>query len=216
MSRMKLGVLISGRGTNLQSLIDACADTAYPAQIALVISNRADAYGLERAKKAGIATAVIPHTDYDGREAFDAAIGKALNEAGVELLCLAGFMRIFSERFATEWEGRMLNIHPSLLPAFKGLHPQRQALQAGVAISGCTVHYVTPELDSGPIVGQAAVPVMCDDTEETLSARILEAEHKLYPLCVRMLATGEARYHAGRVIFARPFPAVGTLINPSR
>lgn len=184
MKKIRTAVLISGSGSNLQALIDAAADPAWPAEIALVVSNKADAYGLTRAEEAGIATAVVNHRDYDSREDFDAALDATLREAGIELICLAGFMRILTREFTEAWKGWMLNIHPSLLPSFRGIHAQRQALEAGVKISGCTVHLVTPELDDGPILGQAAVPVKDGDTEETLSARILKAEHQLYPECV--------------------------------
>jgi phosphoribosylglycinamide formyltransferase-1 len=191
-TRKRIGVLISGRGSNLQSLIAACAAEDYPAEIGLVISNRPGAYGLERARQAGIATRVIDHKQYASREAFDADLDSALREAGVEIVCNAGFMRLLTEGFVEAWRDRQLNIHPSLLPAFRGLHPQRQALDAGVCISGATVHFVRHEMDAGPIVAQAAVPVRPGDTEDSLSERILEAEHRLYPHALKLVASGRA------------------------
>jgi phosphoribosylglycinamide formyltransferase-1 len=203
-ARKRIGVLISGRGTNLQSLIDACAEPAYPAEIALVISNRPGAYGLERARNAGIGTRVIDHKHYASREAFDADLDSALREAGVEIVCNAGFMRLLTEGFVEAWRDRQLNIHPSLLPAFRGLHPQRQALEAGVCISGATVHFVRHEMDAGPIVAQAAVPVRADDMEDSLSERILEAEHKLYPAALNLVASGGAWVEGETVRYADP------------
>lgn len=187
---MKVGVLISGRGSNLKALIDACAAPDFPAEIALVISNKADAGGLEIAKAAGIATRVISHRDYDSRESFDREMTKALQSAGVEFVCSAGFMRILSDEFVETWRDRQLNIHPSLLPAFKGLNVYQRALDTGCKISGCTVHFVRAAMDEGPIVAQAAVPVLEDDTPDTLAARILVEEHKIYPLALRLVAEG--------------------------
>lgn len=188
--KLKLGVLISGRGSNLQALIDATADPAYPAEIALVISNRADAGGLDRAKAAGIPTKVIPHKEYATREDFDSALTATLRAANVGLVCLAGFMRLLTAGFAEDWHDRLINIHPSLLPSFKGLNSHAQALAAGVRFSGCTVHFVRPEMDAGPIILQAAVPVHDDDDEDALAARILTAEHRCYPLAVKLIAEG--------------------------
>ena len=199
---MKIAILISGRGSNMQRLIDAVAAPDFPAEIVCVISNRPKAKGLAVAAEAGIPTKIIDHTAFDSRAAFDAALGDALEAAGAELVCYAGFMRILTDDFAAKWEGRMVNIHPSLLPAFKGLNVQQQALDAGVTISGCTVHYITPALDSGPIIAQAAVPVLPGDDADTLSARILKAEHQLYPEAVRMIVTGEVRLEGGRVVTA--------------
>lgn len=193
MARLKLGVLISGRGSNMAALIRATAEPGFPAEIVLVISNRADAGGLQTAQDAGIATAVIDHKAFAGREAFEAAMDAALDAAGVELVCLAGFMRLLTAGFVERRLGRMINIHPSLLPAFKGLHVQRQALAAGVRIAGCTVHFVTPDMDSGPILVQAAVPVLGDDDEDSLAARILTAEHQCYPQAVRLIAEGRVQ-----------------------
>jgi len=196
MSRTRTAVLISGRGSNLKSLIDACAAPDFPAEIVLVVSNVETAGGLQFARDAGIATKVIPHKPFPSREAFDAEIDKALREAGVALVCEAGFMRIHSEWFVRRWEGRILNIHPSLLPLFKGTKVHEQALAAGVTESGATVHFLMPELDSGPIIAQRKVPVLPGDTVETLSARVLEAEHELYPEALRMVAEGRAKLPA--------------------
>lgn len=212
-ARKRVGVLISGRGSNLQSLLDAAADPAYPAEIALVISNKAGVYGLERAHQAGVPTAVVDHKAYAGRDAFDAAIDAALRAADCELICLAGFMRIFTPGFVNRWPNRILNIHPSLLPSFTGLHVQRRAIEAGATIAGCTVHIVTPDLDAGPILAQAAVPVLGDDTEDSLSARILEREHRLYPAALAWLASGRVRVTGNRALVdgAR---AAGDLLSP--
>ena len=200
MARLKVGVLISGRGSNLQALIDAAADPAYPAEIVLVISNRPEAPGLERAARAGIAHRVI--AEPRPGSAFAAAADAALRQSGVELVALAGYMRILDSGFVAAWRDRLVNIHPSLLPAFPGLHPQRQALAAGVRFSGCTVHFVRAEVDTGPIIAQAVVPVHGDDDEERLSARILAAEHRLYPLAVRLFAEGRLRIDGNRVVVA--------------
>ena len=189
--RRRVGVLISGSGSNLQALLDASKDPGFPAEIALVISNHPGAGGLARAEATGVPTRTIDHRVYEGRAPFEDALHAALTEHGVETVCLAGFMRVLTEGFVRRWEGRMLNIHPSLLPAFRGLHVHRQALAAGVRVSGCTVHVVTPDLDDGPIIGQAAVPVLQGDTEETLAARVLEQEHRLYPLALRRFLGGD-------------------------
>jgi phosphoribosylglycinamide formyltransferase-1 len=201
--KLKVGVLISGRGSNLQALIDATSEPDFPAEIVLVISNVADAYGLERARRAAIPTHVINHREFPTRERFDAAMDEALRHAGAGLVCLAGFMRLLSAEFVRRWEGRIVNIHPSLLPSFKGLRVHEQALAAGARISGCTVHYVIPELDSGPPIVQAAVPVAYDDTAETLAARVLEAEHRIYPEAVRLIAENRVRLESGRAVFSK-------------
>ncbi|HEY1433506.1 MAG TPA: phosphoribosylglycinamide formyltransferase [Stellaceae bacterium] len=196
MASLRVGVLISGRGSNLQALIAACSAESYPAEIAFVISSRTDAPGLEFAVAAGIPAAVVPHRD---RRAFAAEAEPLLREWRVELVCLAGFMRVLDAKFVEAWRDRMVNIHPSLLPSFRGLHAQRQALAAGVRFAGCTVHFVRPELDCGPIIGQAVVPVHPDDDERRLSARILEVEHRLYPYALRLIAEGRVRVVADRV-----------------
>lgn len=214
-AKLKVAVLISGRGSNLQALIDACADARFPAQIVLVISNVAGAQGLERARRAGIVTEVIAHTSYDHRESFDAAMDASLVKAGAELICLAGFMRILGDGFVRKWQGRLINIHPSLLPSFKGVAVHEQAIAAGVKISGCTVHYVISELDSGPAIAQAAVAVRDDDTPESLASRVLQAEHRLYPSALRLTAEGRVRLENGRVVF-RDCPSTdGIFQNPA-
>jgi phosphoribosylglycinamide formyltransferase 1 len=193
-------VLISGGGSNLQALIDACKDPDFPARIVLVISNKNDAYGLARARKANIPTQVISHKDFPDREAFDGAIHAALVQCGADIICLAGFMRLLTAGLVSKWTGRMINIHPSLLPAFRGMDTHKQALGAGVKIHGCTVHHVVPEMDAGPIIIQAAVPVLAGDSPETLGARVLVAEHKIYPLALRALiedASDDNRANAG-------------------
>ena len=192
--RRRVAVLISGRGSNMASLIEAAQDRAYPAQIVLVVSNRPDAGGLERARAAGIATAVVDHKGHPDRASFDAALDATLRQHAIEIVCLAGFMRILTPGFVESWAGRMLNIHPSLLPAFKGTDTHARALAAGVAKHGCTVHFVTPELDSGPIVAQAEVPVFPDDTEDALAARVLAQEHLLYPCALALVASGQATF----------------------
>jgi len=213
--KKRVGILISGRGSNMMALIEAARAAGYPAEIVIVISNRADAPGLERARGAGIQALVIDHKGFATREDFDAAVETALHAAGVDLVCQAGFMRIQSAAFATRWLGRQLNIHPSLLPSFKGLRPQQQALDAGVRIAGCTVHFVAAELDAGPIVAQAAVPVLCGDTAETLAERILTAEHKLYPLALQLVAAGEAVLEGGRVAQRGSVNQQDGLISPA-
>ncbi len=203
-SRKRVGVLISGRGSNLQALIDACQQPDFPAAIATVISNRPDAYGLERARQAGIPTTTIDHKGFTTRQAFDAALDGALREAGCELICNAGFMRLLTLGFVEAWRDRQLNIHPSLLPAFRGLHPHERALEAGVRLSGATVHFVRAEMDAGPIVLQAAVPVLGGDTPDSLAVRVLEAEHVIYPRALALVASGQAWVEGETVRFATP------------
>ena len=198
--RRRVAILISGRGSNLAALIDAARDPRYPAEIVLVVSNRPGAGGLAHAEAAGIPTAVVDHKAFPDRPSFESALGRVLSGARTDFLCLAGFMRVLTPSFVERWRGRMLNIHPSLLPLFKGLDTHAQALAAGVRVHGCTVHYVVPELDSGPIVAQAAVPVLWDDTEETLAARVLEQEHRLYPAALADVAAGRLRLGGDRVI----------------
>ena len=196
----RIGVLISGRGSNLQAIIDAVADGVLDAHIAVVVSNREGAPGLERARRAGIATRTIRHTDYDSREAFDLAVVAELERHDVGLVCLAGFMRLLSTAFIRAFPDAILNIHPSLLPSFPGLDAQRQAWEHGVAVSGATVHIVTPELDGGPIVRQAVVPVREGDTASSLAARILEAEHRIYPDAIRAVLDGGWRIEGRRFV----------------
>jgi phosphoribosylglycinamide formyltransferase 1 len=215
MNRLNIGVLISGRGSNLQALIDSSAHFEYPAAVALVISNVPGAQGLLRADAAGIAHRTIDHRDFADRPAFEAALSEALEEAGVELVCLAGFMRLLTGDFVARWAGRIINIHPSLLPAFKGLRVHQRAIESGVRISGCTVHFVVPEMDAGPIIAQAAVPVAMDDDAESLAARVLAAEHRLYPMAVRMIAEGRARLVDGRVEIDEAGASAPALLNPT-
>ena len=214
MAKARIAVLISGRGTNLQALIDACADPDYPGEIALVISNKPKAQGLERAREAGIPQEVVDHKDFQTREDFEAALNHALKTAKADFVCLAGFMRVLTPGFASDWRGRLINIHPSLLPSFEGLHVHERMIQAGVKIAGCTVHFVSAEVDNGPIIGQAAVPVLPGDNEEKLAARILEQEHRLYPACLRLLIDGKARLTGGAVVYDDSVRAEGSLINP--
>jgi phosphoribosylglycinamide formyltransferase-1 len=196
-----IGVLISGRGSNLQALIDASFAESFPAKIVLVISNIEGAGGLFRAQSAGIPTCTIPHGG-KSREAFDAEMDTALRAAGVELVCLAGFMRILSDGFVRGWEGRMLNIHPSLLPTYRGARVHERVLEAGEKQSGASVHFVVPELDAGPVISQGTVPVLPHDTPETLAARVLEAELRLYPTAVRLVCEGRVRLENGEAVTA--------------
>ena len=212
--KKRVAILISGRGSDMRALVEAARAADYPAEIAAIVSNRPDAPGLQWAKAQGLPARAIDHKAFASREAFDEAVHVALTETGVELVALAGFMRIQSAGFVARWMGRQLNIHPSLLPLFKGLHPHRQALDAGVKISGCTVHFVTEVADSGPIVAQAAVPVLDTDTPETLAARILPVEHKLYPHALALVASGRATIEDGRVIARASAGAEGALFSP--
>ncbi|WP_443218156.1 phosphoribosylglycinamide formyltransferase [Pseudomonas sp. Gutcm_11s] len=207
-------VLISGSGSNLQALIDSIANDGNPARIAAVISNRADAYGLERAKQAGIATQVLDHKQFDGREAFDAALVEAIDGFDPQLVVLAGFMRILSGGFVRHYEGRLLNIHPSLLPKYKGLHTHQRALEAGDSEHGCSVHFVTEELDGGPLVVQAVVPVESGDTPESLAQRVHSQEHHIYPLAMRWFAEGRLKLgETGAQLDGTALPATGHLIR---
>lgn len=192
MAAARVAVLISGGGSNLEALIRATRSGVVAGEIVLVVSNRADAFGLERARRHGIATAVIPHGDYPSRAAFEAALHAALVEAAVDIVCLAGFMRILEPGFVEKWRDRMLNIHPSLLPALPGLHTHERALAAGALVHGCTVHLVRPTLDIGPVLVQGVVPVLPDDDPATLAARVLEVEHACYPLGLDLVASGAA------------------------
>ena len=207
-------VLISGSGSNLQALIDSIAHDGNPARIGAVISNRADAYGLERAKQAGIATAVLDHKQFDGREAFDAALVEAIDAFNPQLVVLAGFMRILTPGFVRHYTGRLLNIHPSLLPKYKGLHTHQRALEAGDSEHGCSVHFVSEELDGGPLVVQAVVPVQSDDSPTSLAQRVHEQEHVIYPLAVRWFAEGRLQLAAqGAMLDEQLLPSTGQLIR---
>lgn len=199
-SPLPLVVLISGGGSNLQAIIDAIAAGTLAAEIRAVISNRADAFGLERARRAGIPVEVINHRDYADRRAFDQALAQRIDSHAPALVVLAGFMRILTPEFVEHYRGRMLNIHPSLLPAFTGLNTHARALEAGVREHGCSVHFVTPELDGGPVIIRAAVPVLEGDTAETLAARVLEQEHRIYPQAIRWFAEGRLRLEANQVL----------------
>jgi phosphoribosylglycinamide formyltransferase 1 len=193
--KKRVGVLISGRGSNMVALIEAAKTEDYPAAIVVVISNRPDAAGLAYAREAGIETAIVDHRQFgDDRESFDRALDAQLQQHRIDLVCLAGFMRLLTPSFVRRWSGRMLNIHPALLPQFKGLHTHRRALGAGVERHGATVHFVVPEMDSGPIVAQESVPVLDGDTEETLARRVLEVEHRIYPQALRLVAEGQATF----------------------
>jgi phosphoribosylglycinamide formyltransferase 1 len=196
---VNIGVLISGSGTNLQSILDACAGGKMKARVVCVISNKADAYGLERARKAGIPALHLDHRAHAGREAYDEALVATLREFGVQLVVMAGFMRIITSVLLEAFPMAVMNIHPALLPAFPGLHAQRQALEYGVKVAGCTVHFVDPGTDTGPIIIQAAVPLVEGDTEETLSARIQKEEHRIYPEAIRLFAEGQLSV-AGRTV----------------
>ena len=208
--RTKLGVLVSGSGSNLQALLDACAQPGFPVEVALVVSNVPMAFALERAKKAGVPAVVLEHKAFGSRADFEKALVEKLVSAGVEWVCLAGFMRLLGADFLGRFPGKVLNIHPSLLPAFPGLHAQRQALERGVKVAGCTVHFVDPGMDTGPIIAQAVVPVLPGDDEAALTARILKEEHRLYPLVVKLVATGAVRMEGGRVV-SDAGPAMGEL-----
>ena len=199
--RVRTAVLISGRGSNMVSLIEAARPADFPAEIVLVAANLPDAGGLERARAAGIRTASVDHRPFGkDREAFERALDEVLRVEQIELVVLAGFMRVLTPWFVTRWQGRLLNIHPSLLPDFRGTHTHARALEAGVSEHGCTVHFVVPELDAGPIISQAKVPVLPGDDEATLAARVLEQEHKLYPEALRLVASGAATLDGDRLL----------------
>jgi phosphoribosylglycinamide formyltransferase-1 len=204
--KTRVAVLISGRGSNMVALIEAAKAPAYPAEIVLVLSNRPDAAGLARAAEAGIPARAIDHKAFPDRTSFDAALDAELRASDIDLVCLAGFMRIFTPGFVAGWAGRMLNIHPSLLPLFKGTHTHAQALQAGVRLHGCTVHFVVPELDAGPIVAQAAIPVRQDDDPDSLADRVIVQERRLYPAVLALVAGGRARLEGDRVVIADVAP----------
>ena len=215
MIRKRVAVLISGRGSNMAALIEAAKAESYPAEIWLVVSNRPDAAGLERARDAGIATTIVDHVSYgNDREAFEQALQAVLEGAGIELVCLAGFMRLLTPWLVERWRGRMVNIHPSLLPAFKGLDTHERAIEAGVRIHGASVHFVVPEMDSGPIIAQAAVPVIEGETADALAARVLAVEHKIYPLALRLLAEGRLELEGGRCRIVDARVSTGKLVVP--
>ena len=213
MAKKRVAILISGRGSNMMALAAAARDAGYPAELVSVFSNRPEAAGLAWARGQKLPTRAIDHKAYPTREAFEAELQEHLKGVGADLVCLAGFMRLLTAPFVENWHGRMLNIHPSLLPALPGLHTHERALAAGVKISGCTVHYVVPEMDSGPIVAQAAVAVAEGDTPDTLAARVLEAEHRLYPAALRAVAEGSIVLEDGRAILSRGVYQPGTLFS---
>ena len=212
MSKRRTAILISGRGSNMASLLAAAREPEFPAEIALVLSNKPDAPGLATARAQGIATAAVDHKIYAGREAFEGSLQKMLQAHRIDFICLAGFMRMLTPSFVEQWEGRLINIHPSLLPSYKGLHTHERALADGVKIHGCTAHYVVAEMDAGPIIAQAAVAVLDADTPESLGARVLEQEHVIYPLALRLAASGALRIDAMRVIGANGAPAA--MVSP--
>ena len=214
MAKLKVGILISGRGSNMAALIEAAKVADYPAEIAVVVSNVAGAPGLKIAQDAGVAAAAIPHKGFPDRESFDRAVSAELEKHGVGLVALAGFMRIQSPWFPTHWKNRIINIHPSLLPAFPGLRVQQQAIDAGARISGCTVHFVTADLDAGPIIAQAAVPVLQGDDADTLAARILRQEHRLYPMAVRWFVEGRLSVEGSQVAVAGVPQGATLLFSP--
>lgn len=201
MSRKRVAILISGRGSNMKSLVEAARAQDFPAEIALVLSNRPDAAGVEWAKEQGIATAIVDHKAYGkDREAFERAVQGVLREAHIELVCLAGFMRVLTPWFVAQWQDRMINIHPALLPSYRGLHTHERALEDGVKLHGATVHFVVPEMDAGPIILQAAVPVLDDDTPDTLAARVLGEEHRIYPAALALVAGEKVAVKGNRVL----------------
>jgi len=196
----RIVVLLSGRGSNMEAIVGACAAEGWPAQVAAVISNRADAAGLEFARRHGIATVLVDHKAFATRDAFDDELARQIDAFAPDVIVLAGFMRILGDAFVLRYEGRLVNVHPSLLPAFTGLHTHRRAIEAGCKLAGATVHFVTPQLDHGPIIAQAVVPVLPGDTEATLSGRVLEREHVLYPLAVGWLVRGLLRVDANGIV----------------
>ncbi len=202
MSKRRCAILISGRGSNMESLIAAARDRDFPVEIALVLSNRPDAPGLASAKAQGIATAAVDHKIYAGRDAFEGSMQMMLDAHRIDFICLAGFMRLLTPRFVNHWQGRLINIHPALLPSFPGLHTHERALADGVKIHGCTVHYVVAEMDAGPIIIQAAISVRDDDTAQSLGKRVLEQEHAIYPAALRLAASGAVRVEGNRVLGA--------------
>jgi phosphoribosylglycinamide formyltransferase 1 len=215
MPRRRTAVLISGRGSNMQALLAAARAPDYPAEIALVISNRPDAAGLTLAREAGVTAIAIDHKTFPDRPEFDAELDRTLRRHDVEIVACAGFMRILTTDFLNAWAGNIINIHPALLPLYKGLDTHARALADGVRVHGCTVHYVVPEIDAGPIVAQAAVPVLSGDTGETLAARVLETEHRLYPMALALVAAGRARLEAGKVAVDAPTDATVALYSPT-
>jgi len=213
--KVRTAILISGRGSNMQALVEAAQADDYPAEIVLIASNRPDAAGLEWAKARGLPTLAIDHKRYASRDAFEAALQNALTAAETELVALAGFMRLMTSDFVEHWRDRMINIHPSLLPSFKGLHTHERALAVGVKIAGCTVHFVRTEMDEGPIIGQAAVPVLSGDDPDTLAARVLAAEHRLYPASLKLVASGQVRVDGEKTVISQTSNLSSPIYSPS-
>ena len=214
-AKARVAILISGRGSNMRSLVEAATDAGFPAEVVLVLSNKASAEGLKFAQAKGIATAVVDHKAFADRETFERSMQATLLEHKVGLVCLAGFMRVLTGWFVEQWREKMLNIHPALLPSYRGLHTHERALADGVKIHGATVHFVSPEMDAGPIVAQAAVPVLDTDTPDTLAARVLEQEHRIYPLALRLVASGAAQVEGMHVRVAKDAPAPAALMWPA-
>jgi phosphoribosylglycinamide formyltransferase-1 len=213
--KRRTAILISGRGSNMRSLVEAARAPDYPAKVVVVVSNRPDAAGIAWAVEQGLPAAVIDHKDYASRADFERALQSVLESHDVELVALAGFMRLMTPQFVGRWHDRMINIHPSLLPSFKGLHTHEQAIAAGVKIAGCTVHFVRAEMDAGPIIAQAAIAVLGSDTAETLAARILEAEHQVYPAALRLVAAGDARCEGEKVVISSWINETNPLYSPA-
>ena len=216
MAKLTIGVLISGGGSNLQALINTCQAPGFPAEISLVLSNIEGVMGLERASQAGIPTATIDHTQFETRKEFDSEMSRALLEKDVEFVFLAGFMRLLSDSFVKQWYDRLVNVHPSLLPAFKGLNVHDRVIQEGARFSGCTVHFVRPALDHGPIIIQACVPVRQDDTPHTLAEKILKQEHIIYPIALKLIANRQVRVTGQRAIIEDPAYSEKSVVNPAR
>jgi len=214
-TKKRTAILISGRGSNMQSLVEASRAPDYPAEIVLVASNRPEAPGIAWARAQGVRTAVVDHKHYPSRAAFEGALQAILDEHDVELVALAGFMRLMTPAFVEHWRDRMINIHPSLLPSFKGLHTHERAIAAGVKIAGCTVHFVRPEMDEGPIIAQAAVPVLVDDNPDTLAARVLAVEHRVYPAALRLVAAGQAHGDCEKVTINQHSGEMNSLFSPA-
>lgn len=213
--RLKIAILISGRGSNMMALAEACAACDFPADTVAVISNRADAQGLATASALGITTEIVDHRKFDSRHAFDTALSQTIEASGADLVCLAGFMRLLGVPFVERWRDRLINIHPSLLPAFKGLDTHAQVIAAGARFTGCTVHFVRPAMDDGPIIVQAVLPVEADDDEASLAARVLSQEHKIYPLAVRWIAEGRVTVAGETVVIEGASAPTGITHNPA-
>ncbi|MBL4906822.1 MAG: phosphoribosylglycinamide formyltransferase [Sneathiella sp.] len=211
---MKIAILISSRGTNMQALVKACEADGFPAEVVTVLSNNPDAAGLDFAKKHNIDTKVINHRDYEDRESFDTDVSDYLSSKKVDLICLAGFMRLLTSDFVNRWRDRIINIHPSLLPAFKGLHVHERALESGTRFTGCTVHFVRPEMDDGPIISQAVVPILAGDTADSLAARILVQEHRIYPHALKMIAEHKVKVHGSVATIEDAPQTEASLTNP--